>query len=87
MVDSVDYSGIDRIGERVDKLCTYLADEAEPFVLPVANSIIYAKQATCSLHLIDSGHRLNSFSENVNRLFESYLTRHFATYLFVHVNN
>jgi pimeloyl-ACP methyl ester carboxylesterase len=32
-VDSIDYTGITSPDERVDKLCDYLANETEPFVL------------------------------------------------------
>jgi hypothetical protein len=32
-VDSINYSGIANPDERVDKLCEYLVDENEPFVL------------------------------------------------------
>jgi hypothetical protein len=42
-------------------------------VVPVENSISYAKRAACSLHLIDGDHRLNSSFENLDRLFKSYL--------------
>lgn len=129
-VKSIDYSGIVSPDQRVDKLCEYLTDENESFVLvgssmggyvslvaaeqfsslgvfllapalymegylrqdykigfsnleivhgwaddvvPVANSIIYAKRSACSLHLIDGDHRLNSSIENLDRLFKNYL--------------
>ena len=42
-------------------------------VIPVGNSIRFAKIAKCSLHLIDGDHRLNSSIERVDMLFSSYL--------------
>jgi len=42
-------------------------------IIPVENSIKYAQQAQCSLHLIDGDHRLNSSIEQVIELFKSFL--------------
>lgn len=42
-------------------------------IIPVDNSIKYAQQAQCSLHLIDGDHRLNSSMEQVITLFKSFL--------------
>jgi pimeloyl-ACP methyl ester carboxylesterase len=44
-------------------------------VIPIENSILYAQKATCSLHLIDGDHRLNSSLEVVNDLFTCFLNR------------
>jgi len=41
-------------------------------IIPVENSIKYAQQAQCSLHLIDGDHRLNSSIEQVIELFKSF---------------
>ena len=45
-------------------------------VIPVAHSIKFAQQAKCSLHLIDSDHRLNSSLTPVIELFDIFLARH-----------
>lgn len=45
-------------------------------VIPVENSIKYAKGADCSLHLISGDHRLNSSLEEVERLFSNFLLNH-----------
>jgi surfactin synthase thioesterase subunit len=42
-------------------------------VIPIQNSITYAQQAKCILHLIDGDHRLNSSIVLVNDLFNSFL--------------
>ena len=42
-------------------------------VIPVENSIRYAKAANCTLHLISGDHPLNSSLEVVAGLFESFL--------------
>ncbi|WP_412973110.1 alpha/beta hydrolase [Glaciecola sp. MF2-115] len=44
-------------------------------IIPVENSIKYAQQAKCTLHLIDGDHRLNSSLEQVNELFALFLTQ------------
>jgi len=43
-------------------------------IIPVENSINYAQQAQCSLHLIDGDHRLNSSIEQVIELFKGFLS-------------
>lgn len=45
-------------------------------VIPVENSIAYAKKTDCTLHLIAGDHRLNSSIEQVERLFERFLMDH-----------
>ena len=42
-------------------------------VIPAENSIRYAKEADCTLHLISGDHPLNSSLEVVARLFERFL--------------
>ncbi|MEH6581319.1 MAG: hypothetical protein V7754_05230 [Halioglobus sp.] len=42
-------------------------------VIPVENSIRYAKEANCTLHLINGDHRLNSSLDEVVVLFKSFL--------------
>lgn len=42
-------------------------------IIPPENSIRYAKEAKCSLHLIDGDHRLNSSIELVASIFERYI--------------
>jgi alpha/beta superfamily hydrolase len=42
-------------------------------VIPVENSIRYAQEANCTLHLISGDHPLNSSLEVVARLFERFL--------------
>ena len=44
-------------------------------VIPVENSIRFAKGADCTLHLIKGGHRLNSSIETVADLFRQFLSR------------
>ena len=44
-------------------------------VVPVDGSIRFAREADCSLHLIQGDHRLNSSLDVVARLFEGFLTR------------
>ena len=44
-------------------------------IIPVEHSIKYAKQALCTLHLIDGDHRLNSSIEQVIELFEMFLLK------------
>ena len=42
-------------------------------VIPVENSIKYAKEIQCSLHLLDGDHRLNSSLDVVEVLFREFL--------------
>jgi surfactin synthase thioesterase subunit len=42
-------------------------------IIPVGNSIKYAQQAQCSLHLIDGDHRLNYSIKQVSELFNLFL--------------
>ena len=42
-------------------------------VIPFENSIRYAQQADCSLHLISGDHRLNSSLDTVEQIFRQYL--------------
>jgi pimeloyl-ACP methyl ester carboxylesterase len=42
-------------------------------IIPVEHSIKYAKQAQCSLHLIDGDHRLNYSIKQVSELFNLFL--------------
>lgn len=42
-------------------------------VIPVENSIKFAKNRDCSLHLISGDHRLNSSIETVEQLFSQFL--------------
>lgn len=44
-------------------------------VIPVENSIKYAKNQKCTLHLIDGDHRLNSSIDQVIELFTAFLKR------------
>jgi len=44
-------------------------------VIPVENSIQYAKEADCTLHVISGDHALNSSIEVVERLFETFLKK------------
>ena len=44
-------------------------------IIPVEHAIKYAKQAQCTLHLIDGDHRLNSSIEQVIKLFDSFLLK------------
>jgi pimeloyl-ACP methyl ester carboxylesterase len=44
-------------------------------VIPVQNSIDYAREADCSLHLISGDHPLNTSIEMVEVLFEQFLQR------------
>lgn len=44
-------------------------------VIPVENSIRFAKEADCTLHLIKGDHRLNSSIETVADLFRYFLSR------------
>lgn len=44
-------------------------------VIPVENSIKFAKEADCTLHLIKGDHRLNSSIETVEDLFRQFLIR------------
>lgn len=43
-------------------------------VIPVQNSIQYAKQADCTLHLISGDHRLNSSLDQIEPLFLQFLS-------------
>lgn len=42
-------------------------------IIPFENSVKYAKQANCSLHLISGDHRLYSSLDVVEKLFEQFL--------------
>jgi pimeloyl-ACP methyl ester carboxylesterase len=42
-------------------------------VIPPENSIKFAQQADCSLHLISGDHRLNSSIEAIERIFDQFL--------------
>ncbi len=44
-------------------------------IIPVENSIRYARQADCSLHIISGDHPLNSSIKVVESLFQSFLQR------------
>lgn len=44
-------------------------------VIPVENSIRYAREADCTLHLISGDHALNGVVDEVASLFERFLTR------------
>jgi predicted esterase YcpF (UPF0227 family) len=44
-------------------------------IIPIQNSVQYAQQAHCTLHLIDGDHRLNTSLEHVNDLFALFLAR------------
>ena len=44
-------------------------------VIPMENSIRFAKEADCTLHLIKGDHRLNSSIETVADLFRHFLSR------------
>jgi len=44
-------------------------------IIPVEHAIKYAKQAQCTLHLIDGDHRLNYSIEQVIELFDSFLLK------------
>jgi predicted esterase YcpF (UPF0227 family) len=60
---------------------TYKTDQANleivhgwsDIVIPPEHSIAYAKEAHCTLHLIDGDHRLNSSIDNVSALFERFI--------------
>lgn len=45
-------------------------------VVPVENSISYAKMADCTLHIISGDHRLNSSMQEVEILFDQFLKGH-----------
>ena len=47
-------------------------------VIPVQNSIDYARQADCALHLISGDHPLNSSIESIEALFMQFLDAVFA---------
>ena len=47
-------------------------------IIPVENSIRYAKSRDCSLHLISGDHRLNSSIEQVEKLFSQFLDNYKA---------
>ena len=47
-------------------------------IIPVENSIRYAKNRDCSLHLISGDHRLNSSIELVEKLFSQFLNNYKA---------
>lgn len=44
-------------------------------VIPAENSIKYAREADCSLHLISGDHALNAAIDEVERLFETFLVK------------
>ena len=44
-------------------------------IIPVENSIKYARQADCGLHLISGDHALNAVVEEVEVLFERFLSK------------
>ena len=44
-------------------------------IVPVENSILFAKKVNCSLHAINGDHRLNSSIDQVDALFESFLKK------------
>ncbi len=44
-------------------------------VIPAENSIKYAQQADCTLHLISGDHALNGVIETVENLFDQFLAR------------
>jgi hypothetical protein len=44
-------------------------------VVPVDNSIRYARQYKCTLHLLDSDHRLTAQLDEVCELFDAFLAR------------
>ncbi|WJG09909.1 YqiA/YcfP family alpha/beta fold hydrolase [Aliiglaciecola sp. LCG003] len=44
-------------------------------IIPIDNSIKYAHQAKCTLHLIDGDHRLNASIEQVLQLYRTFLLR------------
>ena len=43
-------------------------------IIPVDNSVQFAREANCTLHLIKGDHRLNSSSEEVASLFKRFLS-------------
>lgn len=45
-------------------------------VIPPENSVSYARQADCTLHLIPGDHRLNSSLDHVEALFRLFLTQY-----------
>lgn len=47
-------------------------------IIPVQNSIRYAREADCSLHLISGDHPLNDSIKTVEELFERFLRRTLA---------
>jgi alpha/beta superfamily hydrolase len=44
-------------------------------VIPFGNSVKYAKEAKCTLHLIEGDHRLNTSLEQVEEIFEEFLLK------------
>ncbi len=48
-------------------------------VIPAKNSIKYARQADCTLHLVSGDHALNDVIETVENLFEQFLTSALTT--------
>jgi alpha/beta superfamily hydrolase len=42
-------------------------------IIPPEHSVRFAKEANCSLHLIDGDHRLNSSIETVEKIFRQFL--------------
>lgn len=44
-------------------------------VVPVENSIRYAKDAAADLHILDSGHRLTDKIDQINALFRDFIKR------------
>ncbi len=48
-------------------------------VIPAENSIKYAQQADCTLHLVSGDHALNDVIETVENLFDQFLTRALTT--------
>jgi len=48
-------------------------------VIPAENSIKYAQQADCTLHLVSGDHALNDVIETVENLFDQFLTSALTT--------
>jgi pimeloyl-ACP methyl ester carboxylesterase len=44
-------------------------------VVPIENSIRYARQYKCALHILDSDHRLTAQLDEICELFDAFLTR------------
>ena len=63
-------------GNKIKKLAAIASEHGwSDYIIPPENSIRYAQEADCTLHLISGDHPLNSSIEVVEGLFEGFLRK------------